>query len=459
MSSPSASTTTSRAPVAASARGDASVPDPGDGSPAISVQEALRKGTDFLRSLGVEAARLEMELILAEAMGVDRLRLYLAMRDSLPVAARDRSRAMLARRRDREPLAYILGRREFYGLTFAVGPAVLVPRPETELLVDAAIRWAAERAGVSSRGVGWEPESTGEPAVGDSAVRAIEASAPSAASGNPDHAERVVEMFESADAGTGTDADEESEGAEFDEEEAVRLEVAEAALAYRTSAPSAPPSARAPARATAPRASGYTDAGAPLFLDMGVGSGAIAVAAAHAMARRGIPARWIATDVSRDALATARANAALHGVADRIDWREGAFFEPLRPGESLDCLCANPPYVGERERPSLMPEVERWEPAGALFAGEDGLDCIRRIVADAPARIAPGGLLLMEIGCEQGPAVVALLEATAAFEDVETLRDHAGRIRIARAIRRGGDAGRARDRDLESADARSRADG
>lgn len=109
------------------------------GMSAPTVGEALRSGTDFLKARGIESARLEMEIILAEALGVERLGLYLDFERKLTEPQRERSRALLARRREREPLAYILGRREFYGLAFKVTSAVLIPRPETELIVDRAI--------------------------------------------------------------------------------------------------------------------------------------------------------------------------------------------------------------------------------------------------------------------------------------------------------------------------------
>lgn len=112
-------------------------------------EEALRRGTEFLRSLKIPSPRLEMEIILAEVMELDRIGLYTQLERRLTPEERDASREMLTRRRNREPLAYILGRREFYGLTFGVGPSVLVPRPETELIVDLALaflrQWAESR--------------------------------------------------------------------------------------------------------------------------------------------------------------------------------------------------------------------------------------------------------------------------------------------------------------------------
>jgi release factor glutamine methyltransferase len=112
----------------------------------LTAREALRLGTERLQREGIESAALDMSLILAEVLGTIRLGLYLNLERPLNPAERDAARKMLARRLKREPVAYILGRREFYGLTFEVTPAVLIPRPETELLVEQAVAWIRERA-------------------------------------------------------------------------------------------------------------------------------------------------------------------------------------------------------------------------------------------------------------------------------------------------------------------------
>jgi len=110
----------------------------------LTIESALLKGTEFLKSLNIPAARLEMELILAASLDLDRLHLYLNLKNPFPLEIREKSRAMLTRRKNREPLAYILGHKEFYGLRFEVSPAVLIPRPETEILVDRAIKWSID---------------------------------------------------------------------------------------------------------------------------------------------------------------------------------------------------------------------------------------------------------------------------------------------------------------------------
>lgn len=286
-------------------------------------EEALRKGTDFLRSLGIDSPRLEMELILAEVLELDRLGLYMNLDRRLMPSERDASRGMLARRRNREPLAYILGRREFYGFAFGVTPAVLVPRPETELIVDLVLAWLGA----------WS----------------------------------------------------------FDRP--------------------------------------------PLMADIGVGSGAIAIASALMQVERGLPGRWIATDISREALAVARDNAATLGAAGLVEFREGSLYQPL--DSPVDLIASNPPYIAESERGGLMPEVSRHEPPSALFSGPEGLDHLRALIDGAPDRLTPGGLLILEIGQHQRDPVAHIVEQTPGLEALTFHNDLAGIPRVARARRRG----------------------
>jgi release factor glutamine methyltransferase len=162
-------------------------------------------------------------------------------------------------------------------------------------------------------------------------------------------------------------------------------------------------------------------------VDLGTGSGAIALSLA---AERWPHVEVWGTDVSAEALAVARAN--LAGLGRRgavVRLVEGSWFTAL-PDElrgAVDVLVSNPPYVATTD--ALPTEVADWEPTGALLAGQDGLDDIRLIVADAPTWLAPGGTLLVEIGETQGPAVQALAEA-AGLVDVRIVPDLAGRDRV-----------------------------
>ncbi len=209
---------------------------------------------------------------------------------------------LVGRRVIGEPIQYITGGTEFYGLPFIVTPDVLIPRPETEHLVEKAIELAGRRAAL-----------------------------------------RIV--------------------------------------------------------------------------DVCTGSGAIAVALAHAL-----PAATItATDVSKAALKIARENAQCNGVEPRIRFLQGDLLAPLA-GERFDLVVANPPYVPTIERESMSVEVRDHEPALALFAGVDGLDIYRRLISAAPSVLVPGGLIVLEIGHGQARAAEGLL-AAAGFRQIEFVPD------------------------------------
>jgi len=169
-------------------------------------------------------------------------------------------------------------------------------------------------------------------------------------------------------------------------------------------------------------------------VDLGTGSGAIALACGAELPIDGTTV-W-ATDVSSDALAVARANAAgLGRSAANLRIVEGSWFDALPPEllGSVDVVVSNPPYIAEGD-PEVAADVLAWEPHGALYSGPDGLDDIRRIIDGAREWLRPGGLLLLEIGYQQGPAVTTLLEA-AGYREVAIRPDLAGRDRIAYARR------------------------
>ncbi|OPZ08451.1 MAG: Release factor glutamine methyltransferase [candidate division BRC1 bacterium ADurb.BinA292] len=292
---------------------------PHDDSSSLTARRALELGVQRLQAAGIESARLDMSLLLAEALHTDRLGLLTDLDRPLKEAERLRAREYLARRIRREPVAYILGRRDFYGLTFELTRDVLIPRPETEHLVERALAWLADRRG---------------------------------------------------------------------------------------------------------------DRPAPLVADVGVGSGAIAVA----VARNDPAVRVIGVDSSAAALAVAGRNAQRHGVADRIELRHGSLLEPV--AETLDAILSNPPYVAETERVQLPPEVADWEPAEALFSGRSGLDAIAELIRQAPDRLRPGGLLLIELGAGQADTARMLVGMQLDLECVAVYRDYAGHPRVLEARKR-----------------------
>ncbi len=255
---------------------------------------------DALAACGIDAR--EARILLAEASGLSQASLLAHPERALPADVEVRFRAHAERRRAGEPVAYILGRREFYGLDFAVDRAVLIPRPETELLVELAL----------------------------------------------ERRPRTV-------------------------------------------------------------------------LDLGTGSGAIAIAI-----KRQLPgARVVAVESSAAALAVARRNAVALGA--EIDLRQGEWFGVVE-GERFDLVVSNPPYVA-RDDPHLAQGDLRFEPASALISGADGLDAIRAIVRDAPRYLAPRGWLLLEHGAGQDPAV-RMLMADVGLGTVSTWPDLAGIARV-----------------------------
>jgi release factor glutamine methyltransferase len=172
-------------------------------------------------------------------------------------------------------------------------------------------------------------------------------------------------------------------------------------------------------------------AGRPLaVLDVGTGSGAIALS----LAREGGFSRIVATDASTDALDVARANAERLGLAGRVEFRSGATFAPVGEDERFDVIVSNPPYVAESDRDSLAPEVREWEPAAALFAGDDGMAVLDALIRGAPQRLAGGGLLALEVGAGQADAVCARA-AACGFQRVRVVHDLAGHARVVLAER------------------------
>jgi release factor glutamine methyltransferase len=281
----------------------------------MTIQQWLRKGEAQLRTgPHPERARRDAEMLLAHALQWDRATLLAHLDDLLSATTATMFSGLLARRAAGEPIQYILGETEFFGLTFRVTPDVLIPRPETEHVVEAVIELSR---------------------------RSID----------------------------------------------------------------------------------------PRIVDVGCGSGAIAIAAAHSLPS----ARVTATEISPRALAIARENATRNGVADRIRFVQGDLLAPLA-ADRFDIVVSNPPYVANADRATLAVEVRDHEPAIALFAGEDGLDLIRRLISQAFAVLVSGGFLLMEIGHDQSAAVQALL-IDAGFEAISFVNDLQGIARVACAQR------------------------
>jgi release factor glutamine methyltransferase len=261
-----------------------------------------------------DRAKLDAETLLFSALGKSRAWLLAHRDEQLPQAAGDSFTAWVERRFAGEPIQYITGEAEFYGLPMHVTRDVLIPRPETEHAVEKVLELAAQFS-----------------------------------------AARIV--------------------------------------------------------------------------DIGTGSGAIAIALAHALPRAAITA----TDTSDAALEVARANADRNCVAGRVRFLKGDLLASVA-GEQFEIVVSNPPYVPEHDRDSLAVEVRDYEPAQALFAGEDGLAVYRRLIPEAFTALMPGGFLVLEIGYGQEASVRTLLR-NSGFEEIAFTADLQGIPRVASARR------------------------
>ena len=273
--------------------------------------------TGYLREHGSESPRLDAEVLLASAMGCERIALYTRYGEAPSDPVRSAFRELVRNRAQGAPVAYLVGHKEFFSLDFEVGPDVLIPRPDSEFVVMEFLRVT-----------------------------------------------------------------------------------------------------RAVTTVTA--------------IDVGTGSGNLAIAAAH---QHHGATLW-AIDSSSAAIAVAERNANRHGLAERIHFLVGNLFDPLSPGTRVDCILSNPPYIATAELANLPVGVRDYEPHQALDAGPTGLEVVSRIVAQAGNFLNPGGQFIIEIGSPQELAVRKLLENLEDFELLPTIHDYAGHPRVVSARRR-----------------------
>lgn len=286
-----------------------------EGAEEATVAEALAWGTQYLAERGVAEARADARTLLCHAAGLTKAAVLThPERVLLPLQGR-RFRSLIARRGERLPLQYLMGSVEFMSGDFMVTPDTLIPRAETEILV-----------------------------------------------------ERAVALL-----------------------------------------------------------SGWT--GPLLIADLGTGSGVIAVTLAQEL-----PGAVVhAVDISAAAIGVARVNARRHGVESRVVFHEGDLWQPLRDAGlrgALAAVVSNPPYLAAGELAGLMPEVAGFEPRQALVAGETGVEFHRRIIAGAPDFLAPGGVLLLEVGTGQSGPATGMMMAGGRFADIATFNDYAGHGRV-----------------------------
>jgi release factor glutamine methyltransferase len=291
----------------------------------IDVRTALKRGIAELRDANVPSYTLAAELLLLHVLGRDRAWLYAHPEEVIPGLDAHRFLSLILRRAEGEPTQYIIGKQEFWGLEFEVTPDVLIPRPETEHVIEVAL----DRLAVREIRAGRKPTLTGE-----------------------------------------------------------GLHI----------------------------------------IDVGTGSGCIAIALAKELPG----ARILATDISVAALAVARRNAARNGFADRIN-----FLEANLLGGSVakyELVVSNPPYVGRKEKETLMREVRDREPELALYGGEEGYEFYADLIGQAARALLPGGLLILELGHDSLPAVQPLLDLPN-WTNVGVTKDLAGINRVIAAAR------------------------
>lgn len=280
------------------------------------VGKLLTWTTDYLRRRASESPRLDAEVLLAKVLECQRVQLYTHFEDIVGEGPRALYRDLVRRRAEGAPVAYLVGRKEFYSLPLKVGPAVLIPRPDSEFV--------------------------------------------------------VVEF----------------------------LSVAKGIVGAKC-------------------------------VDVGTGSGCLALACAHEHPS----AVFLAVDICPEALALARENARALGLEGRVDFRQGSLLEPVANEAPFDVIVANPPYIPTDVIATLEPGVRDYEPHRALDGGPDGLRVVSALIAQAAERLRPGGHLILEIGSDQEEPVRALLRAQSVFEVAPTIRDHANHPRVIRATK------------------------
>ena len=270
----------------------------------LTIREIKERTETFFKEKGVPNAKLDTDILIAHSLGIKRLDIYLDLDRPLTEAQLTDLRPLVKRRASREPLQYIIGNTEFYGLTLKVDPRALIPRHETEELIDLIVK---------------------------------------------------------------------------------RLE-------------------------TAPKR----------ILDLGTGSGAIALA----LASKYTDAEVTATDQSEEAITLAKENAVALNLSSRVTFINGTWFEPLDEGARFDLIVSNPPYLTEAEMQTAEPEVIGHEPRSALASGQEGLDDLRLLFESVSSYLAEGGLLALETGIGQADAIKTMaLKVSLHGQSVEDLSE------------------------------------
>lgn len=363
--------------------------------------------TERFAKAGLDSPRLEAQILLAHALSCERVQLYTSFDQPLAAEQLTAYRELIRQRLTGQPVAYLVGEQEFWSLPFHVGPSVLIPRRDTETVIEVILEQIDQGALDDARGEAGEAgEATIESGEAGEAGESGEAGElvyePIELTGEPgepgaEPTYEPVELVAEPDKPAGADA-------------AHATDTAHEPGTSNTAGP-AGPEIRPPAPAPAARRRRDARARALRIADIATGSGAIAVTLAHELAQATI----VATDISPQAAAIARTNAARNQVSERVEIRIGDLLAPLAGEPPFDILVSNPPYVRSADCATLAAEV-RAEPRLALDGGADGLVLLGRIIARAADHLCPGGLLVLEHGFDQAGEVAELIRATARFE-------------------------------------------
>ncbi|MDI6764791.1 MAG: peptide chain release factor N(5)-glutamine methyltransferase [Thermodesulfobacteriota bacterium] len=286
----------------------------------MTILEALNWATDYLRDCGIDHPRLNAELLLARSIHLSREELYIRLHDQVMEEEIKTLEGLSRRRGSGEPLQYILGHQEFWSIDLKVDPRVLIPRPDTERLVEESLSILAK---ISSKKI-------------------------------------------------------------------------------------------------------------PSVLELGTGSGAIAISLAKEVKNIFL----VATDLSGDALMVAKENAKQAGVSDKIGFVKGDLLSPFHQGETFDLILSNPPYISDSEISDLSREVRDHEPLIALNGGKDGLEFYRKLISQAPYYLEKEGWFLLEVGSNQASSVSEMIETEGGFEKPERAKDLSGIERVVKAQRK-----------------------
>ena len=384
------------------------------------VKRALDWVRGYLERKGDENPRVSSEWLLSEVCGLRRIELYLNPERPLDRAELDTLHDYVARRASGEPLQYITGEAPFRYIAVKVRPGVLIPRPETEVLVSEALACLPAPA---KREAAWNTESAEKEAEAVAQLKArIREAAEAAASQRQQDGEAALALGSASADGAGDDA-ESARGAVEDAAPSASESLAEPGDSVAVEGASSGGGAAAAESAALPS----DEPEYCLVADICTGSGCIACS----MASERDDVRVIAVDVDAGAVALARENAQALGLHDKVRVLQGDLGEPVPPRYlgRFDVVVSNPPYVPTGVLAEIPREVADFEPALALDGGADGLDVFRRLAAWARIALKPGGAFACELH-ETHLDQAAEVARAAGFESVRIVDDLAGKPRV-----------------------------